>query len=59
MILNRNSLNMNSVSWDSAKEGVRRPLEEIIMPIVFRHVYERATGWLYDYEPRRFVGADR
>jgi len=38
---------------------VRRRLEEIIMPIVFRHVYERATGWLYDYEPPRLVGAER
>jgi 2-polyprenyl-6-methoxyphenol hydroxylase-like FAD-dependent oxidoreductase len=38
---------------------VRRGLEAVIMPIVFRHVYERATGWLYDYEPPQLVGADR
>jgi 2-polyprenyl-6-methoxyphenol hydroxylase-like FAD-dependent oxidoreductase len=38
---------------------VRRRVEEVIMPIVFRHVYERATGWLYDYEPPRLVGAGR
>jgi hypothetical protein len=26
-------------------------LQEIVMPIVVPRVYERATGWLYDYSP--------
>jgi 2-polyprenyl-6-methoxyphenol hydroxylase-like FAD-dependent oxidoreductase len=26
-------------------------LREMIMPIVFGRAYERATGWLYDYDP--------
>jgi len=26
-------------------------LREMIMPVVFSRVYERATGWLYDYDP--------
>jgi salicylate hydroxylase len=26
-------------------------LREMIMPLVFGRVYERATGWLYDYDP--------
>jgi salicylate hydroxylase len=26
-------------------------LREMIMPLVFSRVYERATGWLYDYDP--------
>jgi salicylate hydroxylase len=28
-----------------------RTLQGLIMPLVLRHGYERATGWLYDYEP--------
>jgi 2-polyprenyl-6-methoxyphenol hydroxylase-like FAD-dependent oxidoreductase len=26
-------------------------LREMVMPLVFNRVYERATGWLYDYDP--------
>ncbi len=26
-------------------------LRELIMPLVFGRVYERATGWLYDFDP--------
>jgi salicylate hydroxylase len=26
-------------------------LREMIMPVVFPRVFERATGWLYDYDP--------
>jgi salicylate hydroxylase len=26
-------------------------LREMIMPLVFNRVYERATGWLYDFDP--------
>ena len=26
-------------------------LREMIMPVVFGRVYERATGWLYDFDP--------
>ncbi len=26
-------------------------LREMIMPLAFNRVYERATGWLYDYDP--------
>jgi len=30
---------------------VRRRLEELIMPIVMRHFYEKMTAWLYTYRP--------
>jgi salicylate hydroxylase len=26
-------------------------LREMVMPLVFNRMYERATGWLYDYDP--------
>ncbi len=31
---------------------LQRTLRELIMPVVLRHGFERATGWLYDYDPR-------
>jgi salicylate hydroxylase len=36
-----------------AKTGgpVAARLREMIMPLVFSRAYERATGWLYDYDP--------
>ena len=30
---------------------VRRRVQEIVMPLVMRHGYERATGWLFDHDP--------
>ena len=30
---------------------VSAALRNLIMPVVFGRVYERATGWLYDYHP--------
>ncbi|MFD6447304.1 FAD-dependent monooxygenase [Promicromonospora sp. NPDC060204] len=32
-------------------------LQEVMMPLVVPHVFERATGWLYDYEPERLPTA--
>jgi 2-polyprenyl-6-methoxyphenol hydroxylase-like FAD-dependent oxidoreductase len=29
----------------------RRALERVMMPLVLRHFYDRATAWLYSYEP--------
>ncbi|MFI5842020.1 FAD-dependent oxidoreductase [Catenuloplanes sp. NPDC051500] len=34
-----------------AAGSLSRTLQGLIMPLVLRHGYERATGWLYDYEP--------
>lgn len=31
---------------------IARRLRNLIMPVVFPFAYERATAWLYDYEPR-------
>jgi salicylate hydroxylase len=31
--------------------AVTARFREMIMPLVFSRVYERATGWLYDYDP--------
>jgi 2-polyprenyl-6-methoxyphenol hydroxylase-like FAD-dependent oxidoreductase len=31
--------------------ALRRGVESLVMPLVLRHFYERATGWLYDYRP--------
>jgi salicylate hydroxylase len=30
---------------------VAAPLRNLVMPLVFNRAYERATGWLYDYDP--------
>jgi 2-polyprenyl-6-methoxyphenol hydroxylase-like FAD-dependent oxidoreductase len=32
--------------------ALRRGIEGLVMPLVFRHFYARATGWLYDYQPQ-------
>ncbi|HXW43738.1 MAG TPA: NAD(P)/FAD-dependent oxidoreductase [Streptosporangiaceae bacterium] len=32
-------------------------LRELIMPVVFGRVYERATGWLYDFDPGELAAA--
>ncbi len=31
---------------------IYRAAQRVIMPIVLRHFYERATGWLYDWDPQ-------
>jgi salicylate hydroxylase len=30
---------------------VSAALRNLIMPVMFGRFYERATGWLYDYDP--------
>jgi len=30
-------------------------LRELVMPVVFGRVYERATGWLYDFDPGQLL----
>jgi salicylate hydroxylase len=36
---------------------VARRIRDIVMPIVFRHFYEKATGWLYAYDIGELPGA--
>jgi 2-polyprenyl-6-methoxyphenol hydroxylase-like FAD-dependent oxidoreductase len=37
---------------DAKRAGaVRLRLQELVMPLVLPHVFERATAWLYDYTP--------
>jgi salicylate hydroxylase len=31
---------------------IKRKVEELVMPIVFRHFYEKMTAWLYTYQPQ-------
>ena len=32
--------------------AIKRTVEELFMPMVFRHFYEKATAWLYTYQPQ-------
>ncbi|MBG0815642.1 NAD(P)/FAD-dependent oxidoreductase [Planomonospora sp. ID82291] len=46
-----------SANRDAKTAGpVGRRMNELIMPIVFRHFYERATGWLYADDLSRALG---
>jgi salicylate hydroxylase len=43
---------MDSRNRDAKVAGpVAARMREIVMPHVFGHVFERATGWLYDFDP--------
>jgi salicylate hydroxylase len=43
---------MEAANRDAKTAGpITARMREMIMPLVFDRFYERATGWLYDYDP--------